>query len=305
MDFDTELKKFKEYLTKKGLSAIVIDYYPEEVKKFFEFTGKSDADDIDEFDFLNYRKFLEQEYNAGAVTKKMSAVKKWFEFKWEENPFGVWYDRWEKINRVRLRTIKDKNRDRGFKPVPLDYLKKLEETAKDMDLETYLLIKMLTTYGIRAGQLYSIKVQDIHFDGQPVPFFEFIAKGKKRIKLPLTDEIKDLIKIHLNTRNYNSEFLFKNGRDPYVDDPDEANRNMKNNDKNVERILKRVCEKANLPPITPHQIRRTIGEYAEYMGLELETAKDLFGHSSTLITRGSYGFKYMIKLKEALENRRF
>ena len=58
--------------------------------------------------------------------------------------------------------------------------------------------------------------------------------------------------------------------------------------RNLRRALKRLCEQADLPPLTLYDLRRTAGSLLVDAGMHLECVADLLGHSSVATTRRHY-----------------
>jgi integrase len=56
----------------------------------------------------------------------------------------------------------------------------------------------------------------------------------------------------------------------------------------VWRVVKRVGERAGVPGLHPHSLRRTFGSTLINEGLRLEVISKLLGHSSTTITEKAY-----------------
>ena len=58
--------------------------------------------------------------------------------------------------------------------------------------------------------------------------------------------------------------------------------------RNMERAYKKAIEKAGLPYVSFHDLRRTVGRLAHDNGADMSTVKVLMGHSSTTITEQAY-----------------
>ena len=287
MNIDDVCSEYQELLKKCGFSANTIYYYPLELKQFLEYINKPDVQSVSHIDFLEYRNHLDDTCNSKAlVIKKMSAVKKWFTLRFDLNPQDAVLELlYDKISSYRL-SIKKKPTG-GYKAVPLEKFLKFLKTASMMDLESKLFVYLLTTTGGRS-QFYGIELKNLNLKDGLIE--NMVVKGGKTLPpIPLVPVVIELIKEHLDTRDYDSEFLFKNGRKTYVPNkPMLSVRNMKNNTVNAERILKRISDKARVKKITPHQIRKTIATHGHKLGLTLEGTSDLLGHENLDITKKHY-----------------
>lgn len=56
----------------------------------------------------------------------------------------------------------------------------------------------------------------------------------------------------------------------------------------VEKIVRRVGERAGIEGLTPHRLRRTFGSFFINAGVRLETVSKLLGHGNTNVTEQSY-----------------
>jgi integrase/recombinase XerD len=56
----------------------------------------------------------------------------------------------------------------------------------------------------------------------------------------------------------------------------------------VEKIVRRVGERAGIEGLTPHRLRRTFGSFFLNEGVRLESVSHLLGHADTRITQLAY-----------------
>jgi integrase len=56
----------------------------------------------------------------------------------------------------------------------------------------------------------------------------------------------------------------------------------------VERIIRRVGNRAGIERLTPHRLRRTFGSFFLNRGMRLETVSELLGHADPRITKQAY-----------------
>src|SRR3989304_262461 len=79
------------------------------------------------------------------------------------------------------------------------------------------------------------------------------VKGGKRATIPLHPTLAEVLKSHLATRAYESDFLFRNGRDSTTRSGSKANRQK------AWRACKRVQKAAGMSEsVRPHRFRKTL-----------------------------------------------
>src|SRR3990172_9157025 len=104
------------------------------------------------------------------------------------------------------------------------------EDLRAVPSEDYAFLMTLLYTGGRA-QFYGLRVRDVDFDRMEV---KAIVKGGKSVTIPLHPTLAALLKEHLASRGYQSEFLFRHGRDPLTRTGQKANR------QNAWRACKRI-----------------------------------------------------------------
>lgn len=282
-------------------SAHAIYYYPRELMEYFEFIGKS-PEDADAELLIKYRDHL---YSNGlkskSIRKKLYVIKTWYRIMFEDNPtIQKWKDRRLTSKTINL-TLRGRGGTYGYKPLKIEQLRKLVKTAEDHstedDCEVECFIKLLVFTGGRA-QFYGLMVDNIDFDNKRI---RLMVKGKKMHNVPIVGELEEVLKRHLKIRTYKSKFVFKNGKQSYVDgNPGQTFKNMTANTKNAERILQRLATHAGISKydskfrlikgesIHPHRIRKTLAHEGGALGLDLETVSEILGHTDISITKKYY-----------------
>jgi len=309
-----EVTDFRNRLKQYNYSSQVVGYYPVELVKFFEYAGVP-PDNADAEYMVKYRDHLQKiGLKKGTVNKKLAAVRTWYKFKFDENPAD---EKW-KERMIISRSIKDNRRgtgqDSGFKPIPIDWLRKLVSAAEKMstpeNCEFECFIKLLVFTGGRA-QFYGIQWSNIDFDNDMI---RLLVKGRKLHELPMVDTLKEVLLRHYDNSGEKDTFVFKYGRATYVDGkPKETVMNQRANLKNAERIVDRVAQSAGLTKynadgklvkgerITPHRLRKTLAHEGGELGLSLETVHDILGHSNILVTKQTYRGRQYGKARRELE----
>lgn len=112
--------------------------------------------------------------------------------------------------------------------------------------------------------------------------FVFIGKGNKQRKVYLPISLNDIFLRWLDVRGMESGAIFPSiiGHGEY-----EAIKHQNNMiASSVYRIVQRRAEKARVPSITPHDLRRTFATRMLDAGIDLFVLQQAMGHSNLAIT---------------------
>ncbi len=153
------------------------------------------------------------------------------------------------------------------------------EGLRAVPSEDYALLMTLLYTGGRA-QFYGLRVSDLDFDQMEI---KAIVKGGKPVTIPLHPTLADLLKEHLASRSYQSEFLFRYGKDSGTRTGQKANR------QNAWRACKRVQEAAGLAEsVHPHRFRKTTATLGKKLGLDPQFLQAILAHESVTMTLDRY-----------------
>ncbi len=145
--------------------------------------------------------------------------------------------------------------------------------------EDYVFLMTLLYSGGRA-QFYGLRTRETDFDRMEI---SAIVKGGKRVTIPLHPKLADILRTHLATRNYSSEFVFRHGRDPTARTGQKANR------QNAWRACKRVQQAAGLSEsVHPHRFRKTLATLGKRVGLDPQFLQAILAHESVTMTLDQY-----------------
>ena len=147
--------------------------------------------------------------------------------------------------------------------------------------------------GLRIGELRALK-KDCIIDGEVIIKRSFSqnelresTKTYRFRRIPLTSRAKEILKVN---RPSSSDYLFTfNGKNPYPE------RKMRN-------IWKAACTIAEIDIWQRKAIRHSLGCQLLDDGAELEMVRDIYGHTSTDMTR-QYVTRSPLRMLEVLENR--
>lgn len=148
-------------------------------------------------------------------------------------------------------------------------------------------------FGLRIGEVRALK-KDCIVDGQLIvkrSFSQWELREKTKVgkmrRLPLTTRAHEILK---NAPPSFGEYLFTfNGKLPYYE-------------RKMREIWKAACVVAGIKINQKNAIRHSLGCQMLDNGVDLEMVRDIYGHSSTDMTR-KYVTRTPIRMLEALENR--
>ncbi len=153
------------------------------------------------------------------------------------------------------------------------------EGLRAVPSEDYAFLMTLLYTGGRA-QFYGLRVNDLDFGLMEI---KAIVKGGKPVTIPLHPTLAELLKDHLASRAYQSEFLFRYGKDSTTRTGQKANR------QNAWRACKRVQEAARLAEsVHPHRFRKTLATMGKRLGLDPQFLQAILAHESVTMTLDRY-----------------
>ena len=145
--------------------------------------------------------------------------------------------------------------------------------------EDYVFLMTLLYTGGRA-QFYGLRTSEIDFDRMEV---SAIVKGGKRVAIPLHPKLAQILRAHLSARGYDSEFVFRQGRNPTTRTGQKANR------QNAWRACKRVQRVGGLSEsIHPHRFRKTLATFGKRLGMDPQFLQAILAHESVTMTLDKY-----------------
>jgi site-specific recombinase XerD len=155
----------------------------------------------------------------------------------------------------------------------------LQYKLKEIPSEDFTFIMLLLYTGARAS-IYGLRVNEIDF-GEGV--IRTHVKGGKFLIIPLHPKLARVLRHHLATREYQSEYVFRNGKDPDTFRGGQCNRD------NADTICKRVQAAAGLTEsVHAHRFRATLATVGRSMGMSLEHIKTILGHQDARTTLNHY-----------------
>ena len=129
------------------------------------------------------------------------------------------------------------------------------------------MIDLLSSTGIRVGELVRLNKSDIDFENRECIVF---GKGDKERKVYFDARTKIHLQKYLNSRTDENEALFVSLLKPY--DRLEIS--------GVEIRLRKMGKELNIHKVHPHKFRRTLATMAIDKGMPIEQVQHLLGHQS-------------------------
>lgn len=173
-----------------------------------------------------------------------------------------------------------------------------------------LWIALAFALGLRREELFGLQWQDINFDQKTLSIERvaiYVAKKGIFIKdaksensdrtLPIPQSILKLFiawKTETITQNQKKDNTTPSNVIPLSHHPDPTDFLFQQKDGTVghphafNNFLSRFCKKANIPLISPHQLRHMYGSYLLAGGVNLATVSSLLGHSDKSFTLKTY-----------------
>lgn len=181
-----------------------------------------------------------------------------------------------------------------------DWLRRAEDAAllaAPMDVLERLLVCLLRWSGLRLSEALSLRIRDVDLVERTIYVNDSKTENGIR-EVPIAPELVAPIKAwlaHLDARGLNRSggyFLCTTRVGHWKDRrtgallTSEPGSPMK--PQQVERIVRRVGERAGIERLTPHRLRRTFGSYFLNRGVRMESVSNLLGHADTRITQLAY-----------------
>ena len=283
--------RFIKYLKfEKRLSENTVISYETDLDQFFSFYKEhSTSQEIEKVDKRTIRSWIVKlslsNLSAKSINRKIASLKSFFKFL-------VKRDLIKKNPSSHINSLKTDQKIPSFiKERDINFLFKNIDIKEDFTGQRDLLIlELLYGTGIRISELINIKISDINFTKKEI---KVIGKRNKERIIPLHNnaiyQTKKYLKLAEKEGYKNQYLLFtKKGEKIY---PMLINRIVK---KHLSTLIK--SKKYN-----PHLLRHTFATHILNKGGDLNSIKDLLGHSSLAATQ-VYTHNSIEKLKETFNS---
>lgn len=190
-------------------------------------------------------------------------------------------------------SISKSDEEEKIKFLTKEEVKKLMMTAKTFEFDEYMSVFILLRTGLRKGELLALTWNDIDFDNKLMTINKnrnhlgtFPPKTKKSNRIISLDNhlIKKLKSFQTwQKKNKLKSTVYEENDFVMVDEQGVPYTEWK-----INKILTKICEKANLPKIGPHALRHTHAVMLLESGVDIKTVSDRLGHTKINMTADVY-----------------
>ena len=239
----------------EGCSENTLKYYQTTIEKLLDSTNKW-IKEINTDDLRLYLAEYQKQNNASKVTvDNVRRIMSSF-FSWLEDEDYIVKSPVRRIHKVKTaKIVKDTLSDEN--------LEVLRDTCNN--LRDLAMIEMLTSTGVRVGELVNLNRVDIDFNERSCIV---LGKGNKEREVYFDARTKLHLQEYLKQRTDNNSALFVSKNAPHTRLTIGA----------VQRIVRSLGEQAEISKVHPHKFRRTLATRAIDKGMPIEQVQRLLGH---------------------------
>lgn len=255
-DHETELvDKFISAKKIEGCSEKTLNYYRKTVETMVSGVNKKPSN-ITTDDLRIYLAEYQKKHNSSKVTMdNIRRIVSTF-FSWLEDEDYIVKSPARRIHKVKTdKVIKDIYTDES-----LEIMRDNCKTKRDLAI-----IDLLTSSGMRVGELVRLNRDDINFNERECVVF---GKGNKERIVYFDARTKIHLQNYLESRNDTNPALFVSLKKPY----------KRIQIGGVESRLRELGRMLNIPKVYPHKFRRTMATTAIDKGMPIEQVQQLLGH---------------------------
>lgn len=239
----------------EGCSEKTLVYYRKTVQDMLDGVGKP-AQQIMTDDLRKYLSDYQEQRKASKVTiDNIRRILSSF-FSWLEDEDYILKSPVRRIHKVKTaKVVKDTYSDEA--------LEKMRDGCGN--LRDLAIIDMLTSAGMRVGELVLLNREDINFEERECVV---LGKGNKERMVYFDARTKIHLQNYLDSRSDSNSALFVGLRAPH-------NRLSIGG---VESMLRELGQVLSIPKVHPHKFRRTLATTAIDKGMPIEQVQQLLGH---------------------------
>ena len=239
----------------EGCSEKSLKYYQKTIETMLDGINKS-IQQITTDDLRGYLTNYQKEKGSSKVT--IDNIRRIL------SSFFAWLEGEDYIIKSPVRRI---HKVKSAKVIKETYTDEALETMRDSctELRDLALIDMLSSTGMRVGELVLLNREDINFEERECIVF---GKGSKERIVYFDARTKIHLQNYLDSRTDDNKALFVSLKAPY----------KRLNIGGIETRLRELGKKLNLPRVHPHKFRRTLATMAIDKGMPIEQLQRLLGH---------------------------
>ncbi len=262
---DTDSNVCDSSLLELFVSAKRVEGCSEKSLRYYESTIRNMLNEVKKAECLitteDLRSYLDGYQKRGTVSKvTLDNVRRILSsfFSWLEDEDYIIKSPVRRIHKVKTgKTVKETYSDEALE-IMRDYC----DNPRDLAM-----IDLLSSTGIRVGELVRLNRDDIDFENRECIVF---GKGNKERKVYFDARTKIHLQKYLNSRNDDNDALFVSLIKPY--DRLEIS--------GVEIRMRKMGRDLNINKVHPHKFRRTLATMAIDKGMPIEQVQHLLGHQS-------------------------
>ena len=254
-DYEYVLKKYLNSKKIEGCSLKTINYYEKTIRKVLLNINKNvkliSTEDVRDF-ISNYQ------LNTNVSNVTVDNVRRIL------SSFFTWLEEENYIFKSPIRRIHKVKCEQVVKEVITDeQLVRIKDACSNS--RDLALIEILSSTGIRVGELVGLNISDINFNERSCIV---LGKGNKQREVYFDAKTKIHLNEYIKNRKDNCEALFVSYNGP----------NERLTISGIEYIVKKIGIKCGIKNIHPHKFRRTLATYAIDKGMPIEQVQKLLGH---------------------------
>ena len=260
--------KYEDYLNyEKNFSKHTVSAYLRDVKVFEKFLAQNDFKISNEINYSFIRQWIvslsEKRYSKTSINRKIASLKSYFNFL-------------VNIDIIESSPLKGhKNLKSSSKiviPFSEDEIMQVFENFNDSKISDRdkLIIEIFYSTGLRREELINIKIQDIFFQEGLI---KILGKRSKERLIPILPSLSKNLKNFISNNN-NSKYLF------------ETKKLKKISVSTVYRLINKYFRLVSSKvKVSPHVLRHTFATHMLNNGADINTIKEILGHSSLSSTQ--------------------
>ena len=260
--------KYEDYLNyEKNFSKHTVSAYLRDVKVFEKFLAQNDCKISNEINYSFIRQWIvslsEKRYSKTSINRKIASLKSYFNFL-------------VNIDNIESSPLKGhKNLKSSSKiviPFSEDEIMQVFENFNDSKISDRdkLIIEIFYSTGLRREELINIKIQDIFLKEGLI---KILGKRSKERLIPILPSLSKNLKNFISNNN-NSKYLF------------ETKKLKKISVSTVYRLINKYFRLVSSKvKVSPHVLRHTFATHMLNNGADINTIKEILGHSSLSSTQ--------------------
>ncbi|MFL2602787.1 MAG: tyrosine-type recombinase/integrase [Flavobacteriaceae bacterium] len=260
--------KYEDYLNyEKNFSKHTVSAYLRDVKVFEKFLAQNDCKISNEINYSFIRQWIvslsEKRYSKTSINRKIASLKSYFNFL-------------VNIDIIESSPLKGhKNLKSSSKiviPFSEDEIMQVFENFNDSKISDRdkLIIEIFYSTGLRREELINIKIQDIFLKEGLI---KILGKRSKERLIPILPSLSKNLKNFISNNN-NSKYLF------------ETKKLKKISVSTVYRLINKYFRLVSSKvKVSPHVLRHTFATHMLNNGADINTIKEILGHSSLSSTQ--------------------